>query len=80
MIVNKHNAVLNLLTTSRCERDIEERLAPIVTYRINIQSAVVDHDIRLYVQDRLHNDCKLKRWPETIRYEIETFLQKANGM
>src|SRR5271170_4186115 len=64
-LVNKHNDVLHLLTTSRCERDIEELLALVVTYRINIQNAVVDHDIRLYVQDRLHNDSKLKKWPET---------------
>lgn len=72
---------LHLLTTSRPEREIKEQLTEIVTSEVNIQSAVVNDDIRLYIQDRLHNDSKLKKWPTSIQHEIEeTLMQKAHGM
>ena len=53
----------------------------LVSGNINIQGAWVDHDIQIYIQDRLHNDPKLKRCPAEIQTEIEQTLMKgADGM
>lgn len=72
---------LYVMATSRRERDIEEHLRPIADHNINIQSAVVDEDIRIYVRDRLGTDPKLKKWPQPVREEITTvMMEKANGM
>ena len=72
---------LRLLATSRRGRDIEVSLEPIANYNINIQSAVVDEDIRVYVQSRLSMDPKLKKWPDNVRNEItNVVMEKANGM
>ena len=63
------------------ERDIESQLQPIVRYEIDIQSAIVDEDIRRYVQDRLTVDPKLKKWPPAVKDEITSVMQeKSNGM
>jgi hypothetical protein len=69
------------MATSRRERDIVEQLKLIVDYNINIQSAVVDEDIRVYVRDRLTTDSKLKKWPRSVQDEIiRVIMEKANGM
>jgi ankyrin repeat domain-containing protein 50 len=72
---------LHIMVTSRREKDIEEQLKPITDHNINIQNAVVDEDIRIYVQDRLTTDSKLKKWPASVRDEIVTvMMEKADGM
>jgi hypothetical protein len=72
---------LYIMATSRREKDIEEQLRPIADYNINIQGTVVDKDIRVYIQDRLATDPKLKKWPESVRDEITNVMtEKANGM
>ncbi len=72
---------LRILATSRPERDIEERLRPIADHNINIQSAIVDGDIRIYIRDRLATDMKLKKWPPSVQNEITTvMMEKAGGM
>ncbi|KAI9873035.1 MAG: hypothetical protein M1830_000904 [Pleopsidium flavum] len=70
---------LNVLATSRRELELEEVLSPLSTCMISIQSASVDRDIRLYIDNRLHSDTKLKRWSKhaDLMKEIETTL--ANG-
>ncbi len=71
---------LHILATSRKETDISEVLDPLITEQISIQN-LVNADIRLYVQERLRNDTKLKKWPDKIRMEIETTLMNgAHGM
>lgn len=80
-IVGWRVAKLRILATSRKETDISEVLDPLITDQMSIQSALVEADIRLYVQKRLENDTKLKKWPEDIRMEIETTLMnKVDGM
>ena len=75
----------HILATSRREKDIEESLGSLVNdhKRVCIQSALVNDDIRTYVQKRLQSDQNLKRWrnkPE-VQQEIETKLMgKADGM
>lgn len=76
---------IHLLFTSRRERDIEDVLHGLTGEedRICIQSALVDGDIRTYVQGRLRTDPKLKRWQKAmdVQQEIErTLLSKADGM
>ncbi|KIX03048.1 uncharacterized protein Z518_06598 [Rhinocladiella mackenziei CBS 650.93] len=72
---------LHVLATSRLEKDIEEVLSSIADHNINIQSALVDSDIRLYIRDRMETDKKLKKWPLSVQNEITTALtEKAGGM
>jgi len=72
---------LHILATSRKETDISEVLDPLITEQISIQNDRVNADIRLYIQERLRNDTKLKNWPDKIRMGIETTLMDgAHGM
>lgn len=72
---------LRIMATSRREKHIEEQLKPIADHNVNIQNAVVDQDIRIYVLDRLATDSRLKKWPTSIRDEIVTvMMEKADGM
>ncbi|KIX09177.1 uncharacterized protein Z518_00256 [Rhinocladiella mackenziei CBS 650.93] len=72
---------IHILATSRREKDIEEELTPVVDHNLNIQSALVDSDIRLYIRDRMETDKKLKKWPPSVQDEITTALmEKAGGM
>jgi hypothetical protein len=59
---------LHILATSRGEKEIEESLGPFVNdqYKICIQSALVNGDIRTYIHERLQTDRRLKRWAGTI--------------
>jgi hypothetical protein len=80
-LVNAKSNGLYIMATSRREKDIADKLRPIADYNINIQNAVVDEDIEVYVQDRLLTDSKLKKWPGSVRDEITTvMMEKANGM
>ena len=70
---------------SRKERHIEEVLDGICDDDriVSIQSTLVDNDIRDYVQARLHQDIKLKRWrnrPHIHQLIVDSLMQKANGM
>lgn len=77
-LVEKHQSSLHFLATSRRERDIEERIQPIMTSAIDIISSTVDEDIALYVESCLQNDPRLRKWPMSVRDEIkETLAHKA---
>lgn len=72
---------LHLLATGRKEEDISDYLDPLVTDQICIQSALVEADIRIHIQERLQNDRNLKKWPANMKDEIEsTLISGANGM
>jgi hypothetical protein len=72
---------LHIMATSRREKDIKDELGPVADHNINIQSAIVDEDIRVYIRDRMATDTKLKKWPDSVRNEIMTALmEKAGGM
>lgn len=80
-LVNSQQQGLHVMITSRRERDIEEQLYFLAHYNIDIQSAIVDEDIRVYIRDRLVTDSKLKKWPDLVQKEIITVLmEKADGM
>jgi hypothetical protein len=74
---------LHLLVTSRRERDIESSLYDLVDVqnRICLQSAVVDKDIQRYVQQRLSDDKRLRKWDASMMGLIESALMNgAKGM
>ncbi|CZR68976.1 uncharacterized protein PAC_18877 [Phialocephala subalpina] len=71
----------HIITTSRREHDITEYMLECKKIRdIWIQNSQVDHDIRLWVRERLKLDKKLRKW-SAIHDEIEAALGKgADGM
>ena len=72
---------MHLLATSRKENDISVSLEPLVTRQLDIQSALVDADIRVHILERLSNDAKLEKWSVDVKKEIEDALMKgAKGM
>lgn len=76
---------LHILSTSRREKDIEERIEPLAHCegKIRIDSIHVNDDIRTYVHEKLQTDMKLKRWYKEpkVQQEIENALMdKADGM
>lgn len=80
-LIQRHENCLHFLATSRRERELEERLQPLITADIPIQTAAVDADINLYVEDLLKNDTRLRKWPLDVRNEIrETIAAKSSGM
>ena len=76
---------LHILVTSRKERDIELGFESFVDqeFWVDLQSSVVDEDIRLYVQQRWSQGTEFKRWKsnEVVQKEVEeALMQKAHGM
>jgi hypothetical protein len=72
---------VNVLVTSRKERDIELVLDRLASSSISIQQTVVDADIRIYLKTCLVEDVKLKRWPSAVKEEMEDALVRgAHGM
>ncbi|KAL9121868.1 MAG: hypothetical protein Q9187_001574 [Circinaria calcarea] len=86
LIINIHQWDLrhvHILFTSRRLLEFEDRLKPISTGSIDIQSALVDSDIRLVISSRLDADDRLRKWCADVdlRQEIEATLVKgAEGM
>ncbi len=76
---------LHILVTSRREGDIKVTLDPLLNenQNIDIQSEVVDRDIRVYVREILQSAQGLRRWRNKpqVQDEIEKALtENANGM
>lgn len=73
---------LNILLTSRREKDIAEELEGLANLVIiDLKSGGLDSDIELYVQNRLVQDRKLQRWDPDPKQKIQKALvDGANGM
>jgi hypothetical protein len=72
---------LHILVTSRPDRMTIERLACKFSNAIEIQSAIVDVDIRIHILERLQNDFQLSKWRMNVQDEIEASLMEgAHGM
>lgn len=63
----------SMMILSRREKDITG-LQQILSHDILIPSAKVDNAIRLHVLTRLDEDARLKKWPKSIKNEIEDSL------
>jgi hypothetical protein len=64
---------LHILATSRREVDISNSLENTATAIINIEDSV-ETDVRLFVQRRLEDEERLKRWESTVKTNIENKL------
>ena len=74
-----HNS--HVLATSRRERYIEERLTRIVSSHTNLDSDLVDEDIRCSLRTTLMKDLRFRIWTAAERQEMEdTMMERANGM
>jgi hypothetical protein len=72
---------IKILATSRSERDIEIAVAPFLTGNVCIQDAKINADIRLFVCNSIAKGPKMKRWPTSVKAEVESALiQGAKGM
>ena len=72
---------VNLLVTSRKERDITDALQMSVTFKFDLESTLVDADVWVHVQRCLETDKQLKKWPISVKEEIcESLIMGAHGM
>jgi hypothetical protein len=74
---------LHILVSSRPERALEERLKYLIQDKVNIQSDLINNDIRTYIRGRLDMDPKLKRWqkrPEVLNEIENCLMSRAEGM
>lgn len=72
---------LNILVTSRQERNIQLALENAATDVVAVTAEAVEEDIRQHIQKRLSQDRRLQKWPESLRMDIEVSLTKdAKGM
>lgn len=72
---------LHILATSRQDQMTNERLASRISDSVDLQSAIVDLDIRVHIRERLRSDFSLKKWPPKVKEEIEkSLMEGANGM
>ena len=69
---------VNILISSRQERNIQQVLENSATVIVAVTAETVDYDIRLHIQKRLSHDQRLQRWPETLRSDIEVSLIKGS--
>ena len=79
-MINLSSKHLNILVTSRREKDIEDKLMPVITTRIPLEDSDVDSDIALHIRNCLKTDDELQ-WGDDTKKQIEEVLcKKANGM
>lgn len=72
---------LHLICSSRRERQIEETLDVLIPRQVSIMNTLVDADIGLLVHDQLEKDSSLRKWPVTVKSEIQAALtQGSQGM
>jgi len=74
---------VSILATSRREHEIEEEIMQLQPTQVNIQSSLIDSDIRAYIQTRLEGKGRLRRWcrDEKIKSKIQQALvEGAKGM
>ncbi|KAI9726230.1 MAG: hypothetical protein M1834_009085 [Cirrosporium novae-zelandiae] len=73
---------IHLLVTSRPELDIKSKLISLSRCKIiSIQGSQTVSDIKLYIDNRLAHEQKLKRLPNDIKVEVKEVLTAgANGM
>jgi hypothetical protein len=80
-IVNWRLPTLQLLVTSRPEQDFFDGLEALVTCEFFLEDALVSEDIKNFIQERINQNPKSRRWPEDVRNEIESnLLRGADGM
>lgn len=65
---------VHILITSRSNVDLKERLIPMITEHMLVESSLIEHDIRSYIKEQLHHNPKLRRWPQKVQGKIKSAL------
>ena len=80
-LIRQRPPCLNMLFTSRQERDIRVSLNPLITHDITIRATDIENDIRLYVSNVLQRDENLRALSSKLHQDIkEDLAAKAEGM
>ena len=80
-IINWRLPTLQILVTSRSEQDFLRELVIHAPCEFLLQEAFVSEDIYKFIQEKLDQNPKFRRWPEDVRAEIKSNLMKgADGM
>jgi len=81
MIDSSSELYLNILVTSRRERDIAMKFTNLIDNAIGLEESVVDSDIALYVRRCIRSDQEFQEWDDDTKKNMEQILcKKANGM
>lgn len=71
---------IHILATSRDYLDIRTTLDPL-SVQVSMLNELVSEDIRTYIEQEMHANCRLNRWPPNIKSEIlEALVEGAKGM
>jgi Cdc6-like AAA superfamily ATPase len=76
IVTNDRFKKIQLLATSRPEIGISRVLRPI-TVATSMSNSLADHDIRIYINSKLHSDPKFTRWPSALLQEVEDALKEC---
>lgn len=82
-LLKLENTRVRILVTSRRQTkdDFAKDFDATLIHGIEIEKAAIDHDISIYIAERLHNDPDLSRWPEQVQRQMTTVIsQKSDGM
>lgn len=82
-IWNSNHSNLHILVASRREGYIQDALEPLVSFKVGIQSHVVNQDIRVFIHSRIESNPRLRSWCTipAVKAEIEDALVNgADGM
>jgi ankyrin repeat domain-containing protein 50 len=80
-MIESSSVYLNILITSRKEKDIEDKLTRRLNTLVGLEETVIDADIALHIQERLKNDEKLSIWDSSTKENVQDALIKgAHGM
>lgn len=72
---------LNVLVTSRKEKDITDTLEPLIEKQVALVKGLIGADIGIHVRRCLERDGRLSKWPLDTKQEIQDILEKrADGM
>lgn len=74
IMIEKKLENLHLLVSSRLELDIKECLEPIITASIGLGGQTLNDDVSYYIQRRIQDDPKMRKWEESLKREVETSL------
>ena len=67
-------SAIHILVTSRFDRDLQVHFQDLGAVSMNLQETELATDVQLFVQQRLHEDIRLRRQPTAVRKEIESAL------
>lgn len=80
-MINSSSTYLNILITSRKEKDIEDEFRALIENTIALEESFINSDIALHIRKCLENDDSLRDWDDDTKNSIEKILcKKSHGM